>query len=89
MNRVPSLTDMLLSLPINSLLTPIGNVLVNTALCSSYFKPHRVTPSAFSEQENTDNYPHGISSKQSLSLVTAVMTVPLSNKKPRILLADK
>ena len=70
-NKVPSFTDILLSLSINSLLTPIGNVLVNTALFSSYFKPHNVTPSAFVEQENTDTYPHGIFSKQSLSLVIA------------------
>ena len=47
-------TDILLSFPINSLLTPSGKLFVKVALCSSYFKFRRYTPTDFSEWENID-----------------------------------
>ncbi len=54
MMSVPVLTDIILFSLINSLLVPIGKVLVNTAWSSSYFNPHKVTSSHFGEYENTE-----------------------------------
>ena len=46
-SSVPSSTDMVLSFPINSLLTPKEKVLVNVALLNSYFRLRKNTSSDF------------------------------------------
>ena len=53
-SSVPVRTSMLLSTPVNSLLTPRVTSEVSAAPSSGYLSPRRVTPSARSPWQNTD-----------------------------------